>query len=191
MTVNAELSGRDMAFQSTLTEPVLVLMGVSGSGKSSVAGLLAGKLGWDLAEGDDMHPAANIAKMAAGHPLDDADRWPWLARVAEWIRARTANGRPGIVTCSGLKRSYRDELRGPSVVFVHLAGSRELIARRLAARQGHFMPATLLDSQFAALEPLGPDEQAITVDITDSAASEAGYIIRTLNLPAAGVQVTP
>ena len=138
-----------------------------------------------------MHPAANIAKMAAGHPLDDADRWPWLARVAEWIQARTATGRPGIVTCSALKRSYRDKLRGPSVVFVYLAGSRELIARRLAARHGHFMPAALLDSQFAALEPPGPDEQAITVDITDSAASEAGYIIRTLNLQGAAVQVTP
>jgi gluconokinase/shikimate kinase len=180
-----------MAFQSTRTEPVLVIMGVSGGGKSTVAGLLAGRLGWDLAEGDDMHPAANIAKMAAGHPLDDADRWPWLARVAEWIRARTANGRPGIVTCSALKRSYRDKLRGPSVVFVYLAGSRELIARRLAARQGHFMPPALLDSQFATLEPPDPDEQAITVEITDSAASEAAYVIRTLDLQAAGNQVTP
>jgi carbohydrate kinase (thermoresistant glucokinase family) len=160
-------------------------MGVSGGGKSTVAGLLAGKLGWDLAEGDDMHPAANIAKMAAGHPLEDADRWPWLARVAEWIRARTAVGRPGIVTCSALKRSYRDKLRGPSVVFVYLAGSRVLIARRLAARHGHFMPAALLDSQFAALEPPEPDEHAITVDITDSAPNEAGYVIRTLNLLAA------
>jgi gluconokinase/shikimate kinase len=171
-----------MAIKSTPPEPVLVIMGVSGGGKSTVAGLLAGSLGWDLAEGDDMHPAANIAKMAAGHPLDDADRWPWLARVAEWIRAHTADGRPGIVTCSALKRSYRDKLRDPSVVFVYLAGSRELIARRLAARQGHFMPAALLDSQFAVLEPPGPDEQAITVDVTDSAASEAGYVIRTLNL---------
>ena len=174
-----------MALQDTPTEPVLVIMGVSGGGKSTVAGLLAGSLGWDLAEGDDMHPAANIAKMAAGHPLEDADRWPWLARVAEWIHARTANGRPGIVTCSALKRSYRDKLRGPSVVFVYLAGSRDLIARRIAARHGHFMPAALLESQFATLEPPGPDEQAITVDITDSAASEAGYVIRTLDLQAA------
>src|SRR3954447_1646679 len=185
------LSGRDMAFHSTPIEPVLVIMGVSGVGKSTVAGLLAGRLGWDLAEGDDLHPTANIAKMAAGHPLDDADRWPWLARVAEWIRVRTDNGRPGIVTSSALKRSYRDKLRGPSVVFVYLAGSRELIARRLAARHGHFMPAALLDSQSAALEPPGPDEQAITVHITDPAASEADYVIRALNLQPARAQVTP
>jgi len=173
-----------MTLQSTPIEPVLVLMGVSGCGKSTVAGLLAGQLGWDLAEGDDMHPAANIAKMSAGMPLDDADRWPWLARVAEWIRTRTTEGRPGVVTCSALKRSYRDVLRGPSVVFVYLAGSRELIARRLTARHGHFMPVALLDSQFATLEPPGPDEQAITVDITGSPASEAMRIRRTLDLRA-------
>ena len=180
-----------MTFHSTPPEPVLVIMGVSGGGKSTVAGLLAGQLGWDLAEGDDMHPAANIAKMAAGHPLDDADRWPWLARVADWIRVRTAADRPGIVTCSALKRSYRDILRGPNVVFVYLAGSRELIARRVAARQGHFMPAALLDSQFAALEPPGPDEHAITVDVTGSPAAEAAQILHTLGLQAAAGQATP
>jgi gluconokinase len=180
-----------MTLQSTPPEPVLVIMGVSGGGKSTVAGLLAGRLGWDLAEGDDMHPAANIAKMAAGHPLDDVDRWPWLKRVAEWIGVRTAADRPGIVTCSALKRSYRDVLRGPSVVFVYLAGSRELIARRVAARQGHFMPAQLLDSQFAALEPPGPDEHAITVDITGSPSTEASQILQALNLEAAAGQVTP
>jgi gluconokinase len=179
-----------MTFHSTPSEPVLVIMGVSGGGKSTVAGLLAGRLGWDLAEGDDMHPAANIAKMAAGHPLDDADRWPWLARVAEWIQVRTAADRPGIVTCSALKRSYRDVLRGPNVVFVYLAGSRELIARRIAARQGHFMPAALLDSQFTDLEPPGPDEQAITVDVSGSPADEAAQVLRTLDLEAAAGQVT-
>ena len=179
-----------MTLHSTPPEPVLVIMGVSGGGKSTVAGLLAGRLGWDLAEGDDMHPAANIAKMAAGRPLDDADRWPWLARVAEWIRMRTAADRPGIVTCSALKRSYRDVLRGPSVVFVYLAGSRELIARRVAARQGHFMPAALLDSQFAALEPPGPDEHAITVDVTGSPSAEAAQILQKLDLEAAAGQVT-
>ena len=180
-----------MTSLSTPPEPVLVIMGVSGGGKSTVAGLLAGGLGWDLAEGDDMHPAANIAKMAAGHPLDDADRWPWLARVADWIGVRTAADRPGIVTCSALKRSYRDVLRGPSVVFVYLAGSRELIARRVAARQGHFMPAALLDSQFDALEPPGPDEQAITVDITGSPSDEAAQILQQLDLQAAAGQATP
>jgi carbohydrate kinase (thermoresistant glucokinase family) len=169
-----------MLLHSTPPDPVLVIMGVSGAGRSTVAGLLAGALGWDLAEGDDMHPAANIEKMAAGHPLDDADRWPWLARVAEWIRARTAADRPGIVTSSALNRSYRDVLRGPSVVFVYLAGSRALIARRLAARQGHFMPAELLDSQFVTLEPPGPDEQAITVDITGSPSTEAAQILQML-----------
>ena len=165
--------------------PVLVIMGVSGCGKSTVAGLLAGRLGWDLAEGDDMHSAANIAKMAAGHPLTDEDRWPWLARVAEWIRAHTKAHRPGIVTCSALKRSYRDVLRGDDVVFVYLAASRELIARRLAARHGHFMPAALLDSQFAALEPPGPDEQAITVDISGSPNQTASLIMAALHLPTA------
>jgi gluconokinase len=180
-----------MTFHATPSEPVLVIMGVSGGGKSTVAGLLAGRLGWDLAEGDDMHPAANIAKMAAGHPLDDADRWPWLARVAEWIRVRTAVDRPGIVTCSALKRSYRDVLRDPSVVFVYLAGSRELIARRLAARQGHFMPAALLNSQFADLEPPGPDEHAVTVDITGSPSAEAAQILQALDLQAAAGQVAP
>lgn len=162
---------------------VLVIMGVSGSGKSTVAGLLAGWLGWELAEGDDMHPPANVAKMASGHPLTDADRWPWLDRVAAWIREHTAARRPAVVTCSALKRSYRDVLRGDGVVFVYLAGSRELIGRRMAARHGHFMPAALLDSQFAALEPPGPDERAITVDITGSPEREARRIIEALHLP--------
>lgn len=180
-----------MTIDSTPYNPVLVIMGVSGCGKSTVAGLLAGRLGWDLAEGDDMHPEANIAKMSAGVPLTDADRWPWLARVAEWIGEHTAAERPGVVTCSALKRSYRDRLRGPRVIFVHLAGSRELIARRLAARHGHFMPAKLLDSQFAALEPPGPDEDAITVSISGSPDREAAQIVEAVerrdNRPAARV----
>lgn len=159
---------------------VLVLMGVSGSGKSSVAALLAGRLGWSFAEGDDLHPPANIAKMAAGHPLDDADRAPWLERIAAWIAERRAAGEPGIMTCSALKRRYRDMLRGPGVVFVHLAGSREQIGDRLVARTGHFMPAALLDSQFADLEPLGPDEDGITVEVTGTAAQTADEIIARL-----------
>ena len=163
--------------------PVLVIMGVSGGGKSTVAGLLAGRLGWDFAEGDDMHPAANIAKMAAGQPLTDDDRWPWLARVADWIREHTAAHRPGVVTCSALKRTYRDVLRGDAVVFVYLAGSRELIARRLATRHEHFMPSTLLDSQFGALEPPGPDEHAITVDISGSPGHTVSLIMDVLHLP--------
>jgi gluconokinase len=155
---------------SSTQQPVVVLMGVSGCGKSTVGALLAGRLGWDFKEGDDLHPAANIEKMAAGHPLDDEDRWPWLATVAEWITEHTAAARPGVITCSALKKSYRDLLRGEHVVFVYLEGSREQIMRRLAARHGHFMPTTLLDSQFADLEPPTADEQAVTVDLAASLA---------------------
>jgi gluconokinase/shikimate kinase len=164
--------------------PVLVLMGVSGCGKSTVAGLLAGRLGWDLAEGDDMHPPENVAKMAAGHPLTDEDRWPWLRRIAGWITEHTADGRPGLVTCSALKRSYRDVLRGQHVTFVFLDGTREQIETRLRARHGHFMPVSLLDSQFATLEPPGPDEHALRVDITPPPAEQAEFIISSLGLVA-------
>ena len=170
----------------TSPPPVLVLMGVSGCGKSTVAALLAGQLGWDFEEGDDLHPAANVAKMAAGHPLDDADRRPWLAAVAAWIRQHTDAGRPGIVTCSALKKSYRDVLRGDRVLFVYLAGTRDEIAARLATRHGHFMPPALLDSQFAALEPPTPDENAITVDIAASSAALADGLMRRLDLAAYG-----
>jgi carbohydrate kinase (thermoresistant glucokinase family) len=163
----------------------LVLMGVSGSGKSTVAGVLAGQLGWDLAEGDDMHPAANVAKMAAGHPLDDNDRWPWLDQVATWIRAHTDAGRPGVITCSALRRSYRDVLRGEQVVFVLLAGEFQQIKSRLTVRHGHYMPVDLLRSQFDTLEPLGPDEHALTVDIGASPAELAEQIIERLRLVAA------
>jgi gluconokinase/shikimate kinase len=164
--------------------PVLVLMGVSGCGKSTVAALLAGRLSWDFEEGDELHPPANVAKMASGHPLNDDDRRPWLALIAAWIRERTDAGQPGIITCSALKRSYRDILRGDRVVFVYLAGTRELIAKRLAARHGHFMPAALLDSQFADLEPPAPDENAVTVDISVGGSAEADEIIARLHLSA-------
>ena len=169
--------------------PVLVLMGVSGCGKSTVAGLLAGRLGWDFEEGDDLHPAANVDKMASGHQLDDEDRWPWLAKVAEWIGEHTDAGRPGIVTCSALKKSYRDVLRGERVVFVYLAGTREQIARRLAARHGHYMPASLLDSQFDALEPPTPEENSITVEVGGSSSVESDAIMSRLGLiPKASTQ---
>ena len=165
---------------------VLVLMGVSGCGKSTVAGLLAGRLGWDFEEGDDLHPAANVEKMASGHELDDEDRWPWLARVAEWIGEHTDAGRPGVITCSALKKSYRDVLRGERVMFVYLAGTREQIATRLAARHGHYMPASLLDSQFDALEPPTPDENSITVEIGDSPPVETDVIMSRLGLISQG-----
>ncbi|MCD2106311.1 MULTISPECIES: gluconokinase [Rhodococcus] len=158
--------------------PVLVLMGVSGSGKSTVGGMLAGAMGWDLQEGDDLHPQANIDKMATGHPLNDEDRWPWLDKIAVWIKGHTDAGQPGIVTCSALKRSYRDVLRGEHVVFVHLAGSRDQIGQRLTARLDHYMPASLLDSQISTLEAVDPDEQAIVVDVGGSPAKIAEEILR-------------
>ncbi|MFM2389005.1 MAG: hypothetical protein RLZZ437_560 [Pseudomonadota bacterium] len=141
----------------------VVVMGVSGCGKSSVGEGLATALGIPYRDGDDLHPAANVEKMRAGVPLTDEDRWPWLDRVAQVL----ASEAPVIVGCSALRRAYRDRLRagaGGPVQFVHLAGSRDLIAARMAARKGHYMPPSLLDSQFAALEPPGPDE-ALTIDI--------------------------
>jgi gluconokinase len=171
----------------SVQQPVLVIMGVSGSGKSTVAGILAGQLGWDLEEGDDLHPAENVAKMASGVPLTDEDRWPWLEAIASWIVEHTSAGKPGIITCSALKRIYRDRLRGKNVVFVHLAGSKDLIARRLTARLDHYMPATLLDSQVATLEPPGPDENTVVVDVGRTPAEEAAEVVRRLGLsPASG-----
>lgn len=168
---------------STHPPTVLVVMGVSGTGKSTVAGLLSGHLGWPLQEGDDLHPEANVKKMAQGIPLNDEDRWPWLDVVAAWIDAQGGQNEPGIVTCSALKRSYRDRLRRPNVVFVHLAGSKALIADRMAKRMGHFMPAALLDSQFATLEPPGPDEQVITVQLGGTANEEVAAILHALGRP--------
>jgi gluconokinase len=175
-----------IADQPATRTAVLVIMGVSGSGKSTVAGLLAGRLGWELAEGDDMHPRANIDKMAAGHPLDDQDRWPWLAKIAEWIREHIDAGQPGVVTCSALKRSYRDVLRGNGVVFVYLAGTHDQIAARMVARHGHFMSVEMLDSQIATLEPPTADEHdVITVDVTGSAVEETELIVNRLHLAVA------
>lgn len=157
-------------------------MGVSGCGKSTIAGVLAGRLGWPIGEGDDLHPPENVAKMATGHPLTDEDRGPWLQRIADWIHERVAAGEAGIMTCSALRRSYRDVLRDPHVVFVYLRGSRDEIARRLATRHGHFMPLALLDSQFATLEPPGDDEQSLTIGIGASATDQADEIITRLCL---------
>jgi len=179
-----------MSENSDGQQPVLVVMGVSGSGKSTVAGILAGQLGWDLEEGDDLHPAANVAKMASGQPLTDDDRWPWLDTVAAWITDHTTAGIPGIITCSALKRGYRDRMRGPNVVFVHLAGSKDQIGRRLAARSDHFMPPTLLDSQLTTLEPPGPDENTLVVDVGRRPAEEAADIIRRLDLVPQDAAVT-
>ena len=153
----------------------VVLMGVSGCGKSSVGAALSARLSVPYVDGDDLHPAENVAKMARGEPLTDADRWPWLDRVAGVLADRA----PVIVGCSALKRGYRDRIRagaGGPVRFVHLAGSRDLIAGRMAQRTGHYMPLSLLDSQFAALEPPGADEAAVTVDIAAPLPALVGAI---------------
>ena len=168
----------------SVNAPVLVFMGVASTGKSTVAAMLAGRLGWAFEEGDDLHPEANVAKMAAGHALDDDDRWPWLDLIAEWIDERIEAGEPGIVTCSALRRSYRDVLRRDAVTFVHFVGDREFILDRMLRRQGHFMPATLLDSQFATLEALGDDERSIAVDITLTPQQQAAEIATRLRLHA-------
>lgn len=159
---------------------VLVVMGVSGSGKTTVARMLAARLGWAFAEGDEFHPQANIDKMASGHPLTDDDRWPWLAAIARWIRAQQEAGVSAVVTCSALKRRYRDVLRAGDTVFVHLTGTRELLAARISARHGHFMPAALLDSQLADLEPPDPDEAAVTADVTPSSPEIVDDIVAAL-----------
>ena len=169
----------------TAQQPVLVIMGVSGSGKSTVAGVVAGRLGWDLAEGDDLHPGRNVTKMQAGEPLTDEDRWPWLETIADWIRQHTQSGTPGVITCSALKRRYRDILRGENVVFVFLQGSKDSISGRLASRHGHFMPPALLESQFEALEEPTEDENHISLCVTATPAEEAQEIIERLNLAAA------
>jgi len=170
----------------TAQQPVLVIMGVSGSGKSTVAGVLAGKLGWDLAEGDDLHPEANVAKMQSGLALTDEDRWPWLGIISDWIRQRTDAGIPAIITCSALKKKYRDVLRGEGVVFVFLQGSKDKISDRLASRHGHFMPPSLLESQFDALEEPTEDENYISLCVSASPAEEADEVIERLRLRPAG-----
>ena len=146
----------------------LVVMGVAGSGKTTVATLLADRLGVTYAEADQFHPQSNIDKMTAGTPLTDEDRWPWLEAIRDWLSAEADAGRSGVVTCSALKRTYRDLLRTAhgTVCFVHLSGTPELLAERMAHRTGHFMPTSLLDSQLATLEPLADDEHGYTLDVT-------------------------
>lgn len=150
------------------TPHVVVVMGVAGTGKTTIGPRVAAALGVPYAEGDDFHPPANIAKMSAGSPLDDADRGPWLDAIGQWANSRAGLG--GVVSSSALKRVYRDRLRAaaPGVVFLHLTGDRALIERRMAERTGHFMPTALLDSQFATLQPLGDDEAGVAVDVSGS-----------------------
>lgn len=161
---------------------IVVLMGVSGSGKSTVGAALATALGWPLIDADDLHPAGNVAKMASGIPLTDDDRWPWLDRVVDELRRRTADGSSVVLACSALKQAYRDRLaRAGDVRFVHLRGDAATIGARLATRRHRYMPATLLESQFAALEP---PVDAIDVDITTSVDAQVRAIVDALNLKA-------
>jgi gluconokinase len=156
---------------------LIVVMGVTGSGKSTVGAALAERLGVPFGDADDFHSAANVAKMASGAPLDDDDRLPWLQAIGAWLATHTG----AVASCSALKRTYRDILReaAPGVRFVHLHGDRETVQRRVASRTGHFMPESLVESQFAALEELQPDENGLVLDfarpvdeIVDEVASE-------------------
>jgi carbohydrate kinase (thermoresistant glucokinase family) len=160
----------------------VVVMGVSGSGKTTVAAMLAGRLDVHFLEGDDLHPPANVEKMRGGTPLTDEDRWPWLRAIAKRIDEWRAAGEGGVVTCSALKRAYREVIVGerPEVTLVYLKGSRELIQRRLAQRHEHFMPAALLDSQFKTLEEPGPDEHPIVVDVALTPVEIVAAIVREL-----------
>lgn len=162
---------------------VLVVMGVSGSGKSTVGALIAERLGWIFVDGDSFHTPEHVAKMHAGLALDDADRAPWLASIAVWIRHRLERGESGVIVCSALRRAYREVLTGGSrrVRIVYLDGSRALIAGRLAGRHGHFMAPALLDSQFAILEPPTADEHPIVVGIDDPPETVAERVVAQIH----------
>ena len=160
------MSARGSACEGeTAAADVVIVMGVAGTGKTTVGGLLADALEVPYAEADVFHPPANVAKMTAGTPLDDGDRAPWLDAIGSWAREREGLG--GVVSCSALKRAYRDRLRtaAPNVFFLHLTGDRSLIAQRMEQRADHFMPPSLLESQFATLEPLQPDERGAAVSV--------------------------
>jgi gluconokinase len=161
---------------------VLIVMGVSGSGKSTIGEMLATRLGWDYEDGDRFHPASNVAKMSAGQPLTDEDRWPWLRAIADEIDRVCEAGRHAVIACSALKRIYRDILvHGRNDVrIIYLKGTQELIASRLASRKGHFMPPGLLTSQFKTLEPPEPRENPVTVSIDASVETIVDDIIRQL-----------
>jgi gluconokinase len=161
-------------------KPLLVIMGVTGAGKSTVGTLIAERLGLSFRDADDFHPPANIAKMSAGTPLTDADRWPWLGAIGAHLAAHRGTG--CVVTCSALKRAYRDRLReaAPDLRFIHLHGDVALVAARQAARQDHFMPSSLVASQFATLEPPAPEERIITLDVAAPPAALADAAVAAL-----------
>ncbi|MEO6969015.1 MAG: gluconokinase [Rhodanobacteraceae bacterium] len=162
---------------------MLVVMGVSACGKSSVGAAVAARLGWNYQEGDDFHPSANVEKMRAGIPLDDADRQPWLAAIAEWMDVQAASAQAGVVGCSALKRKYRDFLRNgrPRVWFVYLRVSRAELQRRVATRHHEYMPASLLDSQLETLqEPVADEPQTLTIDADGDVNANAAAVLRAL-----------
>lgn len=165
-----------------MAQTTIVLMGITGSGKSAVMHALAERLNWACAEGDEFHSASNVQKMAGGRPLTDADRRPWLEALAAWIGEREAAGTDAIVTCSALRRSYRDLLRDghPTVWFAHLVAPRELIASRMERRSGHYMPLSLLQSQLDTLEPLDRDEPGAVIDASDGLEATVGRILARL-----------
>jgi gluconokinase len=166
----------------------LVVMGVSGSGKSTVADRLAKRLNWTFEDGDRFHPASNVAKMSAGHPLTDEDRWPWLRAISDEIDRACNAGQHLVIACSALKRAYRDVLvhGRDDVRIIYLRGTQELIAKRLALRKDHFMPSGLLDSQFGTLEPPDEDENPVTVSIDASVEAIVEDIACRLGLSPAG-----
>ena len=172
----------------TVAPQHIVVMGVSGCGKTTVGEGLAAALGWPFDEGDRYHPPANVAKMSAHVPLTDADRWPWLEALAARIAAHERAGESSVLSCSSLKRAYRDLLRtgAPRVRFLHLAGDKAVLAARLAARTDHFFPADLLDSQYAALEPLQPDEDGVEVDVALGPDAQVRLGLARLGLGADG-----
>ena len=169
----------------------IIVMGVSGSGKSTIGTLLAEALGWPFADADGFHPVANVAKMAAGQPLTDADRWPWLDAIAAHIGASRTAGQPVVVACSALRRAYRERLRAGhgDLIFLHLAGAPEVIATRQAARQGHFMPPSLMASQFATLEDPAAEADAVTVSVSASPHEVVAAALE--QLAARGVVASP
>jgi gluconokinase len=168
----------------------LVVMGVAGSGKSTIAAALSQQLGWACAEADEFHPQANINKMSQGIPLQDEDRWPWLQEIRDWMTAQARSGQSTVLTCSALRQSYRQLLSEAEgrVLFLHLHGEADLIGQRMQGREGHFMPPTLLPSQLATLEPLSPEELArgsLRLDISKSPEELVHIILAALRLPAA------
>ena len=174
----------------------LVVMGVAGSGKTTLAAALSSQLGWACAEADEFHPEGNITKMTQGIPLQDEDRWPWLQEIRNWMTAQAQAGCSTVLTCSALKKSYRQLLSEAEgrVVFLHLDGGADLISQRMQGREGHFMPPTLLPSQLATLEPLSQEELdagSLRLDISQSPEQLVAAVVKALQLPAGEAPCAP